>query len=200
MATPNATANVDTGRPKVGGYAFRGPIGTPTPENATGELNAGLLNMGYVGQSGLQATYGRTTTDHKDWNGDIVETTQDEYNESYTCEFIESLRGDLLKALFGSENVTITPPTEEAEGSIKIKHNAVELEPGAWVFEMKSRRSGKRIVLDNAKITEIGEVSFVANDLIRYPATIKAYPNEDGDTSLEYKTLPKLPATGGGAG
>ena len=192
--TPNNNANVDVGRPKVGGYAFRAPIGTVLPTDATTALNAAFVNLGYVSNAGLRVTYDRTTTDHREWNGEIVETTQDEYGETYTVEFIESLRGDLLKALFGDANVEISAPTTLAEGSVHIKHNALEPENAAWSFDMKSRKSSKRITMGVARVTAIGEVAFVANDLIRYSATIKAYPDANGDTSNEYKTLPKLPA------
>lgn len=192
--TPNSNTNVDVGRPKVGGYAFRAPIGTTLPTDATTALAAAFVNLGYVSNAGLRVTYDRTTTDHREWNGEIVETTQDEYGETYTVEFIESLRGDLLKALFGDENVEISAPTTLAEGSVHIKHNALEPENAAWSFDMKSRKSSKRITMGVARVTAIGEVAFVANDLIRYSATIKAYPDANGDTSNEYKTLPKLPA------
>ena len=193
-STPNNTSNVDVGRPKVGGYAFRGPLGTPLPQDSTKELNAALLNMGYVSNAGLKINYERSTTDHKDWNGDTVETTQDEYGETNTVEFIESLRGDLLKALFGVENVEIVPPNKDLDGSVSVTHNAQELENGSWVFNMASRKSRKRVVIPNGRVTGIGEVSFVANDLIRYSATIKSYPDDKGNCSYEYKTLPKLTA------
>lgn len=194
MAIPNATSNVDTGRPKVGGYATRAPLGTVLPTDIVTALDAAFRNMGYVGNAGLKVTYSRASTDHRDWNGDIVDSTQDEYGETYSVEFIESLRGDLLKALFGDENVTITAPTTSVEGLVVIKHNSLEPIDAAWVFDMKSRRSSKRMTLPQARVSDIGEVSFVSNDLIRYAATIKAYPDSLGNSSYEYKTLPKLPA------
>lgn len=194
MATTNATSNVDVGRPKVGGYAFRAPVGTTLPTDAKEALDAAFLNMGYVSNAGLRATYERTSTDHREWGGDIVETTQDEYGETYVVEFIESLRGDLLKALFGDDNVTIVPPTAGVEGSIAVAHNSEELDQAAWSFDMKSRRSSKRIVLPQGKVTALGEVSFVSNDLIRYSTTLKAYPDDAGNCSYEYKTIPALPA------
>ena len=49
-----------------------------------------------------------------------------------------------------------------------IKHNSLEPVDAAWVFDMKSRRSQKRMALPQARVSDIGEVSFVSNDLIRY--------------------------------
>lgn len=188
----NNTRNVDTGRPKVGGYALWGPAGSELPTDATTAPGEAFLNMGYVSNAGLKVNYERSTTDHRDWAGDVVETTQDEYGETYTVEFIESLRGDLLKRLFGEDNVVIVAPTTLAEGTISIKHNSVELDEGSWLFNMESRKSKKRVVIGNGRVTGIGEVSFVSTDLIRYSATLKAYPDADGNCSYEYKTVPKL--------
>ena len=189
--TNNAVANVDTGKPKVGGYALWAPIGTALPTDATTAVNAAFVNLGYVSNAGLKVTYDRATTDHRDWNGDVVETTTDEYTETYTVEFIESLRGDLLKTLFGAANVTIVAPTSTVDGSATVKHNASDTDDGCYVFEMKSRRSSKRVVIPQGRVVAIGEVSFVANNLIRYSVTLKAFPNAAGDCSYEYKTIPK---------
>ena len=190
----NTNTNVDTGRPKVGGYAFFAPLGTELPTDHAAELNAAFLNMGYVSKDGVSLAEERNTTDQEDWGGVVVETTQESFSSTVTVTFIESLRGDLLKAIYGKDNVTITPPTQTDEGKIHIKHNALELDNASWVFEMASRRSRKRIVLPNARITAVGETKFVAAELISYQCTIKAYPDAGGDNIHEYKSLPKLSA------
>ena len=190
----NTNTNVDTGRPKVGGYAFSALLGTELPTDHAAELNAAFLNMGYVSKDGVSLAEERNTTDQEDWGGVVVETTQESFSSTVTVTFIESLRGDLLKAIYGKDNVTITPPTQTDEGKIHIKHNALELDNASWVFEMASRRSRKRIVLPNARITAVGETKFVAAELISYQCTIKAYPDAGGDNIHEYKSLPKLSA------
>ena len=113
---PNNTDNIDVGRPaKVGGYAFWAPVGTPLPATAAADLDEKFVNLGYVSKDGLSWAPERNTTDHQDWGGDTVETTQESYGETWTITFIESLRGDLLKILFGPENVTIEEPTAVKE-------------------------------------------------------------------------------------
>ncbi len=190
----NTNTNVDTGRPKVGGYAFSAPLGTELPADHKAELNEAFLNMGYVSKDGISLAEERNTTDQEDWGGTVIETTQESFSSTVTATFLESLRGDLLKAIYGKDNVTIVEPTDQAEGSVHVKHNATELDNAAWVFEMASRRSRKRIVLPNARITAVGEVKFVAAELISYQCTIKAYPDAGGDCVHEYKSLPKKAA------
>ena len=190
----NTNTNVDTGRPKVGGYAFSAPLGTELPTDHAAELNAAFLNMGYVSKDGVSLAEERNTTDQEDWGGVVVETTQESFSSTVTVTFIESLRGDLLKAIYGKDNVTITAPTQTDEGKVHVKHNATELDNASWVFEMASRRSRKRIVLPNARITAVGETKFVTAELISYQCTIKADPDAGGDNVHEYKSLPKLSA------
>ena len=192
---PNNTDNIDVGRPaKVGGYAFWAPVGTPLPANATADLDEKFVNLGYVSKDGLSWAPERNTTDHQDWGGDTVETTQESYGETWTITFIESLRGDLLKILFGPENVTIEEPTAAKEGSIEIRGNSVELPDGVFAFLMKSRKSTRRPILPNARVTAIGEVKFTPNDLISYQATIKTKPDTAGQHYYQKIGIPKRSA------
>ena len=111
-----------------------------------------------------------------------------------TCTFIESLRGELLKRIHGADNVTIVAPTAQKEGSIVVKRNSTELGPASWVWEMASRKAKKRKIAPNARIVSTGSQKFVSNELISYQATIKCYPDANGDSFLEYTSLPKLPS------
>ena len=192
--TPNTNANVDVGRFKVGGYAFSGPMSATTPTDATADLHEQFENMGYISKEGVEVTEDRESSDHEDVNGDVVESTQDRYGVTITCTFIESLRGELLKRIHGADNVIIEAPTTQKAGSIKVKRNSAELEPAKWVFEMASRKAKKRKVAPNARIVSTGSQKFVSNELISYQATIKCYPDANGDSFLEFASLPKLSA------
>ena len=44
----------------------------------------------------------------------------------------------------------------------------------------------KRIVVPNAKITEVGDVSYVDGEPIGYEVTLSAFPDADGNTATEY--------------
>lgn len=193
-STPNTNANVDVGRFKVGGYAFAAPLTAPTPTDATAALDEAYENMGYISKDGVEVSEERETSDHEDVNGTVIETTQDKYGITITATFVESLRGALLKRIHGADNVTIEAPTATKEGAITVKRNSVELEAGKWVFEMASRRAKKRKVAPNARVVSTGSQKFVSTELISYQATIKCYPDENGDSFLEYANLPKLSA------
>ena len=72
--TPNNNANVDVGRPKVGGYAFRAPIGTTLPTDATTALRRHIRSVTIMGmdENGLPA-FSHTLDDvPENVNGDQV--------------------------------------------------------------------------------------------------------------------------------
>uniref|UniRef100_A0AAU8B3B8 Tail protein n=1 Tax=Dulem virus 32 TaxID=3145750 RepID=A0AAU8B3B8_9CAUD len=191
---PNTNSNVQTGRFRVGGYAFAAPLAAPDPADGVAELDAAYLNMGYLSKDGLEEAEQRDTSDHEDVNGDVVETTQDKYGLTLTVTFLESLRGDLLKEIHGPENVTIVAPTQAKEGTITVKRNSVELPERKWVFELASRKARTRKFAPKARIVSTGSQKFVSTDLISYQATIKCYPNAAGDSLINLITTPKKSA------
>ena len=44
----------------------------------------------------------------------------------------------------------------------------------------------KRIVVPNAQITEVGDVTYVDGEPIGYEVTVSAYPDASGNTAYEY--------------
>lgn len=188
---PNNNAYVHTGRFKVGGYAFAAPLDAPDPADGTADLDDKYKNMGYLSKDGLEQAEQRDTSDHEDINGDVVETTQDKYGITITVTFLESLRGDLLKEICGPDNVTIVAPTNLKEGTIKIKRNSIELPDRKWVFELASRKARTRKFAPKGRIVSIGSQKFVSTEIVAYQATIKCYPNADGDSLIDLITLPK---------
>lgn len=190
---PNTNKNVDIGTPKVGGYSFIAPLAAALPTDATTALADEYVNLGYISQEGVKHAPDRSTTDHKEWGSLVVETTQDEYKETVTATYIESLRGDLLKAIYGPENVTIVEPSSGQAGLVTINSNGAVLENGRWVWQMKSRRSERRMIAGNARPTAIGEVTFASSSLITYQLTITAYPDENGNLTQSFVALPALP-------
>ena len=95
---------------------------------------------------------------------------------------IEALNPDVLKTVYGDENVTGTL----AEG-ITVKANSQEQQAAAWVIEQVMRDGAhKRIVIPSAAVTEVGEITYSDGDAVGYETTITATPDEDGQTHYEY--------------
>lgn len=173
---------VSAGKPKIGGAIFRAPIGTPLPTDATTALNEAFKGMGYVSEDGLTNENTPETESIKAWGGDVVLTTQTAKEDKFTFTLIEGVNINVLKAVYGDQNVTGTL----ADG-ITVKANAAEADPASWVIETVLKGGIlKRDVIPSATIAEIGEIPYKDDEPIGYEITLSAEADEQGNTHYTY--------------
>lgn len=179
MATTNY---VSAGKPKVGGAVYVAPTATTLPTDASTELNAAFKCLGYCSEDGATNSNSPESEDIKAWGGDTVLSIQTSKDDTFKTKLLEGLNIDVLKTIYGDDNVTGTLAT-----GITVKVNSTELETKAWVIDMILREGAlKRLVIPNGKISELGDITYSDSEAFGYDVTIKALPDEDGNTHYEY--------------
>lgn len=185
MATTNVVSNVSAGAPNADGAIYRAPFGTTLPTDATTALAEAYIPLGFVSDEGLTNSKSLETETIKDWGGRDVLTVQSGRTDTYQCTLIEILNIEVLKMVYGDDNVTGTLST-----GITVRGNVEELGAAVYVIELALRDGAKkRIVIPNGHLSELGDVTYVRNGVAGYPVTINAnaggFANDD-DNFKEY--------------
>lgn len=177
----NVTANVTTGKPKIGGAVFIAPYGTTAPTAADAEMDSAFVCLGYCSDDGLSNDNTPSTDTVKAWGGDVVLVTESEKTDEFTFTLLEALSADVLKAVYGDSNVS---GTDLATG-LTVRANSNPATAHAWVFDVKMNGGNlKRIVVPNAIITELDTIEYKDGDPVGYGITLTAMP----DSTIEYDT------------
>jgi len=188
-ANTNKAKNVSTSSPKVTGAVYYAPLGTSLPTDAKTALDAAFKGVGYISEDGLTRSQSRSSNDIKEWGGGVVTTVQTEYKESFKFKMIEALSDIVQKAVYGEKNVE--GKLDGASTSMTVKHNALEPVSNAWVIDtVMLDGTLSRIVVPNAKITELGDLAYKKDSAIGYDVTLSAMLDANGNTSYDYYQAP----------
>ena len=181
----NVVANVTTGKPAAGGAIWRAPLGSTLPTDATTALDNAFKCLGYVSEDGLTNDNSPESDTVKAWGGDTVLTLQTEKPDTFTYTLIEAINIDVLKSVYGDDNVSGTLTT-----GITVRANSDEQEASAYVIETLMKGGVlKRIVIPNATLSELDTITYKDDEAVGYGVTLTAMPGGftgDNDTHKEY--------------
>lgn len=196
MGAKQSSANVTFSKPGTSanksGYIWVAPLGTTIPTDATTELNAAFVGLGYLSEDGLtEPASFEPGDDIVAAGGDTVAQADPTFSKTWTGTCIEALNEDLLKVAYGSTNVTVTPAAT-SDGSITVEERAGDIEHHVIVIdEMLKGGRKRRNVMADATFLITGDISHVHTALVNFEFTITAYPTADHPAQTQYITIPK---------
>lgn len=187
MALPS-TDTIGAGTPNIAvtGGVLAGPPTAPLPTSASATIDALIKPLGYVSEDGLEAQGERSVNSIKDWNADIIAQLQTEHSVRFSLTLYGAWDEDVLKEVFGAENVTVTPATPTTGKLITVNETGSVLPQRTWIFDMKNGDKKLRIVVPNAKVTEVQERSFVAGELAGFQVTVEGFKDANGKKTIRY--------------
>ena len=174
--------NVTAGKPKITGSVWVAPVGTTLPTSTTESLNAAFKELGYVSDAGITNSNSPSNTAIKAWGGATVLDVQTDKPDTFKMAFIEATNVDVLKQIYGDNNVSGT-----LETGITIHANNEEQSTKSLVIDMVLKNgTAKRIVLPTCKVTAVGDITYADGSVIGYDTTLSCYPDTNGHTHHEY--------------
>jgi len=181
----NSAAKVVAGVPLATGGVLLGALTATAPTTAVSALS-GFTAAGYIGEDGVTETNERSTDRIRAWGGDTVKVVQTEHNVTYQFTFLETLNADVLKAVYGEDNVTTTAATASTGTLHEVQINAATLPHKSYVFELKDGDAKIRIYVPDGQITEVGEITYSDSEVIGYQVTVEAFADELGNKAYKF--------------
>lgn len=174
--------NVTAAKPKVGGAVWRAPLGTVLPKDAKSDLDPAFKGLGYISNSGAVNSNSPSSESTSAWGGDTVLDAMGEKPDKWKFTLIEALDPEVLKTVYGADNVTGT-----LETGITVKASADDLPFYAYVVEMVLKNNvKKRVVIPCGTVTSVGDITYADGTAVGYQTTITAIADTDGKTHYEY--------------
>lgn len=174
--------NVSAAKPRTGGAVYIADTSVTLPTDATSTLGTGFTALGYISEDGLVNSNTPNTETINAWGGDPVLTLYNAKEDTFQFQLLEVLNEDVLKAAYGSANVTGSLAT-----GITVKANNKELDAKAFVFDMIMREGAlKRIVIPIASVSALGDVTYSDSGAVGYDITLSAQTDSNGNTHYEY--------------
>lgn len=157
------------------------------PSDASAKLPEALkvAPAGYISEDGVTKTVDRSTEKIKDWNGDTVIITQSDHSVTLKLTFLEAANAEVLKVIAGDDNVAVKG------NSVTVIDTADELPHRSFVFEIHGGE-GKhiRVFAPDAQATEVGDVSYVRSDVVKYEVTLECFPDAEGKKLIQFIDRP----------
>lgn len=196
----NNKDNITIGLPKPGGAVYWAPLGTTLPTNASDSLDEAFVNLGYISDEGLTTSTEESVDKIRAWGREVVMISATEYSETFSLNFLETIRESVLQYIKGAANVSIGD-----DGSVRTKTTGKTLPRGVIVIDTLQNNGSEnpryhRIVYGDCQVSDrSGDQTYNNSDPLVYPATVEAFKYKspvDGDEVFkeDYWTAAEAPS------
>jgi hypothetical protein len=194
MTTPTPTAhtlskNTFVGKPNVTGGIFLVPQTVALPTDALSDRPAECIRLGGVSEDGYTYMSERQVEKRKDWNGQVVRSLQTSMDDMFEVTFIEFLNPELLAALYGTDNVTVTPADATNGTQIAVRHSVEMPEHGAYIVDTVDGKVRRRRCIPDAQLETLDPIVEKPGEWSVFKAKYSIFPDSQGFTSYVYTVL-----------
>lgn len=186
MASSNK--NVYAAEPLATGSCLVAPLGTTGPTSAVDALNVAFVDLGHIGEDGFTETTDRSIEKKKNFGGSTVKILQVDYTHTFKFVLLESLKAEVLKAVYGADNVTVTPANATHGTQIAVKKNPKKMPHLSWVIDTTDTELDAfyRNYIPDGQLITVGDVVVVHTDTIMYEVEIEAFADASGNHVYTY--------------
>lgn len=182
----NTVLEISASVAAVTGLVRFGPTGTALPTDSTTALNAAYVNLGYVNEDGVQPAREISTESVLDSNGAELLKLQTEFSKAYTATLLQVRNADLVKAIYGTANVTVTAGSPTLGRRLAILDKGLLSTPGILIIDSLYGLGKHRRVMPIAQITAVEEGPLVGRAVRSYGVTFSASPDSSGNYEYIY--------------
>ena len=186
MAVDAKKVYVGTPDQMVTGAVLHAPLGTAlpnlddiTPEGVT--IDDAFEDAGYVSSDGVALTPDMSTSDINEWGGALVRRVLESFNGEVSFTFIQTDENTFAITL-GEERIEVSKANATHGNQIKAAFGAHLPNPESFIFKMKDGAARILILLPNAQVTSMDEVTFNSTDPIGWAITLSCYPDDSGES------------------
>lgn len=164
--------------PSAGGYAFRAPIGTALPTDASTALSSAFEDIGLISSDGIVFSRSENTNVYRDYADKVIYTDSTERTESAKITYVETSKS-VLEEYNGNATGTESSFYSDSDGD----HSSY-----VYVFEaVIGENMVKRTICPNGKVTSVDDLTQAPGNLLGYPCNYTfSYDETAGYTVRNY--------------
>lgn len=169
-------ANAFVANPPIdGGVYFNAPLGAKLPTTADEALDSKFVDHGAVGEDGFNVNPKRESSTEKMFGGEDWVDIQTSYTEEATITLLEDDNINVIKSIYGDENVVETPADSNNGLRRTIYHTQKRLPIKSHVLKAVDGEKRKVIVIPRGRISSVEKTADAHSASTKYNVTITCF-------------------------